>query len=162
MTDKLPLIFSGDAETSTELMEYLLELFPQSMHKDRSGWQTEIRNGYPVLGEYLVSALENNLSADPVTVQFDGFESADVRMPLDILLSSIGTGIGLVCGAGGSALLAELLKTWIEGKRGRSIKIRRGDVELEIQGVVRKRELEELVAFFDEHFGKEKGKRRRK
>ena len=162
MTDKMPLTFSSDAETSMELMEYLLELFPQDVHTDRSGWQTEVRNGYPVLGEYLVSALEKDLSVAPAVVQFDGLESADVRMPLDILLSSIGTGIGLVCGAGGSALLAELLKTWIEGKRGRSIKIRKGDVELEIQGVVRKRELEELVAFFDEHFGKEKGKRRRK
>ena len=160
MTDKMPLTFSSDAETSMELVAYLLELFPQDVHTDRSGWQTKIRNGYPVLGEYLVSALEKDLPVEPLAVQFDGLESENVRMPLDILLSSIGTGIGLVCGAGGSALLAELLKTWIEAKRGRSIKIRKGDVELEIHGVIRKRDLEELVAFFDKHFAVEKKKRR--
>ena len=64
--------------------------------------------------------------------------------------------VAIVCAAGGSKAFSDHLKTWVEERSGRKIRIRKGDIELEIQGGISEKKLKETIELFEESFGKSK------
>jgi hypothetical protein len=53
-----------------------------------------------------------------------------------------------------SKVLLDLIKIWVEEKKGRRIKIKKGDVELEIAGGMSAAEIQKILDLFEEKFGK--------
>jgi hypothetical protein len=70
----------------------------------------------------------------------------------DSILSSISESIAIVCAVGGSKALIGLLKSWVEERGGRKIRIKKGDIELEVQGGVSESHVKKLVQIFEEKF----------
>ena len=73
-----------------------------------------------------------------------------------LILEQMGTSIALICAAGGTRALISLLKAWVDERRGRTLRVKQGDSELEIQGGMSLSQIEQLVAIFEKTFGKSK------
>src|SRR5436309_15317851 len=56
----------------------------------------------------------------------------------------------ILSAAGGMKMLLEMVKLWVEDRRERRIKLKRGDIELEIQGSMSKREIQQKLELFQE------------
>jgi hypothetical protein len=52
--------------------------------------------------------------------------------------------------AGGMKMILEMVKLWIEQRKERRIKLKRGDIELELQGSMSQKELEQKIELFRE------------
>jgi hypothetical protein len=70
------------------------------------------------------------------------------------LLRGICYAIAMGCAAGGTKALIDLLKAWVEERKGRRIKIKQGEVEIEIQGGMSQKRIKEMVDMFEAKFGK--------
>jgi hypothetical protein len=58
--------------------------------------------------------------------------------------------------AGGIKLLLELFKTWVEDRKGRKIRIKKGDIEIDLEGGVSKEQVEQALKILEEHFEESK------
>jgi hypothetical protein len=58
--------------------------------------------------------------------------------------------------AGGVKVLVEALKLWVEERKDRMIKIKKGDVEIVLQGNVGKKEIDRAVRLFEQQFKEKK------
>ncbi len=56
----------------------------------------------------------------------------------------------MLSAAGGMKMLLEMVKLWVEERKERRIKLKRGDIELEIQGSMSKREIQQKLELFQE------------
>ncbi len=63
--------------------------------------------------------------------------------------------LAAVCSAGGTKLLVELLKAYVDERKGRKIRIKRGEFELEINGGTPQKQIEEIFCLFEAKFKKE-------
>jgi hypothetical protein len=61
-----------------------------------------------------------------------------------------------LCAAGGLKWFIDLLKIWVEERKGRKIKIKHGNNELEIVGGVSEQQLKKVALFFEEEINKTK------
>jgi len=60
------------------------------------------------------------------------------------------TAITAICAAGGTKMVIELLKAWVEERKGRRIRIKKGDYEIEVQGGMTKAQVDQLIKTFEE------------
>lgn len=65
------------------------------------------------------------------------------------LMQVLGASLTAVCAAGGAKMFIEILKVWLEERKGRRVKIKKGDIELEIQGGVSKEQVEQIIMLLD-------------
>ena len=72
--------------------------------------------------------------------------------PVQELLGHISAPIAIACAAGGCKALVELLKTWVEDRKGRRIKIKIGDAEIEIQGGIDHAQIEQISELLVKRF----------
>ena len=61
--------------------------------------------------------------------------------------------IAIICAAGGVKWFLNLLKTWVEERKGRKIIITIGSTELEIFGGISEKKLKRVISLFEEKFG---------
>jgi hypothetical protein len=150
------LIIGDGSEAVWELVTYLAGIIPAHANTDVLNWGKDVMRRYPDMGKFYVEGVRNNPSIETNDIEIAAVPPAmsEIRAPIEPFLSSIATGIGLVCSAGGTAMLINILKTWVEGKKGRRIKIKKDDFEIEIEGFVSQKELEQLIDTFDKHFSK--------
>ena len=150
------LIIGDGTEASWELMTHLAKIIPIHEDIETSNWDKSITKKYPITGKFWVQGVKKNSSLHRLHVRMDVVPPAmlEVRAPVEPFLNSIAAGIGVICSAGGTAVLVDVLKTWVEGKKGRRIKIKKDDFEMEIEGFVTQKELEQLIDTFDKHFNK--------
>jgi hypothetical protein len=66
---------------------------------------------------------------------------------------AMATAIASICAAGGIKMFVELLKAWVEERKGRKIRIKRGDLEIEVQGGVTKAQVDQLIKTFEKELG---------
>jgi hypothetical protein len=59
----------------------------------------------------------------------------------------------MVCAAGGCKVVVELLRIWAQERKGRILRIRQGDPELELRGGLRNEDVEAIVRLFARRFG---------
>jgi hypothetical protein len=151
------LIIGNGTEASWELMAHLAKIIPIHENIETPGWDNNIIKKYPTTGKFWVQGMKRNLSFHSIDVRMDAVPPAmlEMRAPIEPFLTSIATGIGVICSAGGTAIFVDILKTWVEGKKGRRIKIKKGDFEIEIEGFVTPKEMEQLIDTFDKHFSKQ-------
>ena len=56
-------------------------------------------------------------------------------------LEALAIPISLILAGGGAKNLIDLIKMWVEAKNGRTVKLKRGDIEIEIRGDVPRSEV---------------------
>src|SRR2546423_91624 len=56
----------------------------------------------------------------------------------------------MLSAAGGMKMLLEMVKLWVEERKERRIKLKRGDIEIEVQGSMSKREIQQKLELFRE------------
>jgi hypothetical protein len=152
---KPPIEIVGD-ESIVSFLERNLCLFLNPQHPE---WERNVLAQSPVLGPYLISGVRNKVSVDIDLIRLDIPDtrpagSGILHCPWDAVLSSISVPIAIVCAAGASKAFIDLLRTWVEERKGRRIKIKRGDIEVEIQGGVSAKDIERVTEIFEEQFGK--------
>jgi len=150
------LVIGDGSEATWELVTYLAGIIPIPNNTGDPNWEKDVIRRYPDMGRFYIEGMKRNTSLKPDDVKIAAVPPlmSEIRAPIEPFLSSIATGIGLVCSAGGTALLVDTIKTWVERKKGRRIRIKRGDVEVEIEGSVTQQELEQLIDMFNKHFKK--------
>jgi hypothetical protein len=115
------------------------------------GWHDRVLTRSPKLGPYLIDGIERNLEVDVDFLRADTLlftEERGISFPLDTALQHITTPLALACAAGGCRVLVELLRSWVEERKGRVLKIKQGQVELEIHGALTEAQVQEVVAIF--------------
>jgi hypothetical protein len=60
--------------------------------------------------------------------------------------------LSLICVGGGYKLVVELLKLWVADRTGRKLKVKKGDVEIEIQGAIDPEQIEQLTEMLKTSF----------
>jgi hypothetical protein len=150
------LVIGDGTEAMWDLVSYLAGIIPVHANTDIPNWEKEVMKRYPDMGSFYVEGIKRNSSKQTGDIKIAAVPPAlsEIRAPVEPFLSAIATGIGLACSAGGTAMLADMLKTWVERKKGRKIRIKRADVELEIEGSVTRQELEQIIDVFNNHFSK--------
>jgi hypothetical protein len=76
-----------------------------------------------------------------LTGQQGGYAGGDVAEAVTIITA-------MLSAAGGMKMLLEMVKLWIEARKERRIKLKRGDIELEIQGSMSEKEIQESLELF--------------
>lgn len=56
----------------------------------------------------------------------------------------------MLSAAGGMKMILEMVKLWVEERKERRIKLKRGDIELELQGSMSQKEIQQKVELFRE------------
>jgi hypothetical protein len=125
--------------------------------KEKDEWEQEIVTLSPI-GPYIVSGgsskslnVKSSIIIDTPDTRTSDRRSLHVSW--DIVLEEIGQILAIVCAAGGSKALIDLLRAWVEERSGRKIRIKRGDVELEIQGRMSEKRIQEIINTFEKEFG---------
>lgn len=86
-----------------------------------------------------------SLNFDPEEVRhFGGISVDDIFSLLQIICTALG----------GAKIVIELAKLWVEDRKGRKVIVKKGDVEIEIQGGISYDELQEKIELF-KHLSKE-------
>jgi hypothetical protein len=86
--------------------------------------------------------------AESLSRQETGKEGISQTKP-QILKDKITEIVKIVLSAGGAIkIIVELIKSWVEDRKGRKIRLKKGDFELEIQGGMSQKEIEKRVKQF--------------
>ena len=105
------------------------------------------------LGKYVGDAERDSFLPMKFQFHWNYMHSTTLIQPNSVdLLRDISIPVGLVCLYGASRMFIDLLKAWVEERKGRKIRIRYGQTEIEIQGGVSEADLLPLRKILDEHF----------
>ena len=124
-------------------------------------WKRRIQKQSPTLAPYLITEIQNEISDENVYIflnyrDFRVSSRKSLQVSWDLVLKEVGSIVTIICAAGGSKAFMDLLKSWVEKSRSRKIKIKKGDIELEIQGGISEKKLKETIELFEESFGESK------
>ena len=110
----------------------------------------------PILGPYLLRGMRSTSDVDLFAIRLNLLPASTtlnaMSGPVQELLGHISAPIAIACAAGGCKALVELLKTWVEDRKGRRIKIKIGDAEIEIQGGIDHAQIEQISELLVKRF----------
>jgi hypothetical protein len=69
---------------------------------------------------------------------------------VDSLAPTIAAVTAILSTAGGMKMLLEMVKLWVESRKERRIKLKTGDIELELQGSMSQKEIQSKIQLFRE------------
>ncbi len=67
----------------------------------------------------------------------------------DNIIEEVITAVTVITAAGGMKMLLEIVKLWVEERKGRKLKLKSKDVELELHGGMSKKEKEQSIKLFE-------------
>lgn len=149
-----------------ELAHYLEELTGAYLAAGPE-WEELLLSRSPVLGRYITGAHTEGIEAQRDAIRLEVPESDnqfgggrnrrfEISCPWDVILRGISMPLTLACAAGGAKVLVDLLKLWVEDRKGRKVTIRHGDDEIELAGGMSDHDLERAVKLFERRFGQSK------
>lgn len=155
-----PIIVIDESSNVTEFLLFLEQIAGIDVNQDLNGWEEELSSKSPILGKYIIRGTKNNINIDIDDIILnipnpeDGSPGSKLKFSLswDVILQNVSIPVAIACAAGGCRAFIELVKIWAEEKKGRRIKFRKGDIELEIQGGVDQKSIEKLINMFEQKF----------
>ena len=122
---------------------------------------SEVLQSSRVLGPYLVAPPPKGHTPAPDAIRVYAptprtSTDPSLRCSWEAILQGVSLPIGLLCAAGGTKAFIELLKCWVEERKGRKIRIKRGDDEIVIEGGVNRRDVDHAIRLLETRFGKSK------
>ena len=90
---------------------------------------------------------ENSDSINSEARYRGGAPDIDRSMGLEEVVTVV---TAMLSAAGGMKMLLEMVKLWIEDRKERRIKLKRGDIELELQGRMSSEEIRQKIELFRE------------
>ena len=85
----------------------------------------------------------------PVSVYVPSHRLPPIYGPTVLDHTTLATMISALCTAGGAKIFVDFLKVWIEERKGRLIRIKKGDVEVELQGAVNVTQIQRAIELLE-------------
>lgn len=90
------------------------------------------------------------VNSDSLNIEDRTREGSDIESRGANIGEVVTTVTTMLSAAGGMKMLLEMVKLLVEERKERRIKLKRGDIELEIQGSMSKREIQQKLELFQE------------
>ena len=155
MTNADEAILLQDLTADGSLRYFLETHLCSSLHPSAKDWKEAVLRQSPTLGPYILEGASQPPPRPDAVRLFIPTARSSTPMALrswDSVLSNLAVPIAIVCSAGASRSFLELIKAWVEERKGREIRIKHGDSEVVIKGGVSDRDFERAVALFEKHF----------
>lgn len=119
-----------------------------------SHWKEKVIEQSPSLAPYIIKG--RGISNPPDLLRLvipNPYTSTEMALrSWDLLLKSLSAPIALICSLGASKAFINLLKIWVEERKGREITIKRGELKIVIKGGVTQKQLNQVIEIFEKQF----------
>lgn len=153
---EIPIVISAEPSIAADFLIFLRQISAADIEEEDPDWKAKVSSQSRLLGPVLVQNRSASGTTLPRSLKIDVGQDREgmglYSVPSEVL-NTISTSLGLACAAGGYKILIDLIKAWVEERKGRVIKIKYGDAELEIRGGVKKADAEKVINLFRERFG---------
>jgi hypothetical protein len=168
--DRIKIDFSSMSNDLNDIIEFCNEILVVIESEKENDYFHQLiksksneRRINPLIRPHLILGIKNHIDNTNQKIEIIGIppkqdiynkRKISIPIPWDVILSSLTASVGLICAAGGSKSLIDLLKIWVENKKSRKVKIKKGDIEIEINGDVSLKQLKNISNLFEETFHK--------
>ena len=156
---KEQITIEASEDSSDEFTSFIGTLLPGINLRDLSEMEVALLSGSPILGPYVVQGMREHSPVDMDSLRVNLPDNRPtgpnvLHCPWDVILQGISLPIAIACASGASKAFIDLLKTWVEERKGHTIRIRRGNCEIELTGGVTDNDVQRAVDLFEDRFGK--------
>jgi hypothetical protein len=154
-TEEHAIVIADSSTEASDLKSYLLRISCAGCSPGRANWEADALSQSPVLGKYFVSGIKNRVrtASDALRLELpQPTQGIGFHPPAEMVFDYISVPLAIACAAGGCKVLVELIKAWVEDRKGRRVKFKTGDIELEIQGSISQEKTEQLIEMLEKKF----------
>jgi len=154
-------IYIVDKSEDDGLRELLGHHLCPQLDRTSKSWERALLESSPLLAPYLIHGTAKAFPESPGAVRVYAPTSRTATLPRlgsqwEVLLRDVTVPLSIVCAAGGARALIDLLRVWVEERKGRCITFKYKDIEITLKGGVSTEDVERIVRLFEERFAPSK------
>ena len=147
-----PITIVTDSSDAASFVEFLSKICCVNHTPSDPKWREIVLASSPLLGKFIISGIENGPPPEPHAIKLEMPESPGRRgfaAGSSSILDHIPLYLITACIAGGSRVLIQLIRAWVEERKSRIVRIKLGSAEFDIGGGISKEQIDKIVQLIE-------------